>query len=60
MERLFDPFFTTKADGMGLGLSISRSIILAHGGELNAARKDPHGTKMTFSLPAHDPKPCHA
>jgi C4-dicarboxylate-specific signal transduction histidine kinase len=51
MERLFDPFFTTKADGMGLGLSISRGIILAHGGELNAARRDPHGTKMTFSLP---------
>jgi signal transduction histidine kinase len=60
MERLFDAFFTTKADGMGLGLSISRSIIVAHGGELNGARNDPHGTKMTFSLPAHDPKRCPA
>jgi two-component system sensor kinase FixL len=60
MERLFESFFTTKADGMGLGLSISRNIIQAHGGELIVARNDPHGTKMTFSLPAHDPKCCPA
>lgn len=53
MDRLFDAFFTTKPDGMGLGLSISRSIIKAHGGELNAARNGPHGLTMTFSLPAH-------
>jgi C4-dicarboxylate-specific signal transduction histidine kinase len=58
MERLFESFFTTKADGMGLGLSISRNIIQAHDGELIVARNDPHGTKMTFSLPAHDPT-CH-
>jgi C4-dicarboxylate-specific signal transduction histidine kinase len=55
MERLFDAFFTTKPEGMGLGLSISRSIIQAHGGQLNAARNDPHGLTMTFSLPAHGP-----
>jgi signal transduction histidine kinase len=60
MERLFDSFFTTKAEGMGLGLSISRNIIQAHGGELIAARNDPHGTTMTFSLPAHDPHCCPA
>jgi C4-dicarboxylate-specific signal transduction histidine kinase len=53
MDRLFDAFFTTKPDGMGLGLSISRSIIKAHGGELNAARNGAHGLRMTFSLPAH-------
>jgi signal transduction histidine kinase len=51
MDRLFDAFFTTKPDGVGLGLSISRSIIKAHGGELNAARNDPHGLTMTLSLP---------
>jgi len=53
MDRLFDAFFTTKPDGVGLGLSISRSIIKAHGGELSAARNDPHGLTMTFSLPIH-------
>jgi len=53
MDRLFDAFFTTKPDGVGLGLSISRSIIKAHGGELSAARNHPHGLTMTFSLPIH-------
>jgi C4-dicarboxylate-specific signal transduction histidine kinase len=53
MDRLFDAFFTTKPDGVGLGLSISRSIIKAHGGELNAARNDTHGLTVTFSLPIH-------
>jgi C4-dicarboxylate-specific signal transduction histidine kinase len=53
MDRLFDTFFTTKPDGVGLGLSISRSIIKAHGGELNAARNDTHGLTVTFSLPIH-------
>ncbi len=52
MDRLFDAFFSTKPDGMGLGLSISRNIIQAHGGELSAARNVPHGLTMTFSLPA--------
>jgi signal transduction histidine kinase len=51
MDRMFDAFFSTKPDGMGLGLSISRTIIQAHGGELNAARNELHGVTMTFSLP---------
>ena len=53
VDRLFDAFFSTKPDGMGLGLSISRNIIQAHGGELNAARNGMHGLKMTFSLPTN-------
>ncbi|MDB6086520.1 MAG: sensor histidine kinase, partial [Gammaproteobacteria bacterium] len=57
MGRMFDAFFTTKTDGMGLGLSISRRIIRAHGGELNAARNDRHGLTMTFSLPTHGQTP---
>jgi C4-dicarboxylate-specific signal transduction histidine kinase len=50
MDRMFDAFFSTKPDGMGLGLSISRTIIQAHGGELSAARNALHGMTMTFSL----------
>jgi C4-dicarboxylate-specific signal transduction histidine kinase len=57
MDRMFDAFFSTKPDGIGLGLSISRTIIQAHGGELNAARNERHGLTMTFSLPHHGPLP---
>jgi C4-dicarboxylate-specific signal transduction histidine kinase len=57
MDRMFEAFFSTKADGMGLGLWISRSIIQAHGGELSATRNEFHGLTMTFSLPALGPSP---
>ena len=50
-DRVFDPFFTTKAHGMGLGLSICRSVIEAHGGKLSASPRNPFGTSFYLSLP---------
>src|SRR5262249_12475093 len=50
-ERIFQPFFTTKPGGMGMGLSISTSIIEAHGGRLWASPAHPCGTAFHFSLP---------
>jgi signal transduction histidine kinase len=50
-ERIFDPFFTTKAEGMGLGLSISRRIIEDHHGMLWATANEDKGTTIQFSLP---------
>ncbi len=50
-ERLFDPLFTTKDDGLGLGLSISRKIIGAHGGCLWLEKNTTHGAAFTFALP---------
>jgi len=50
-ERIFQPFFTTKAGGIGMGLSISSSIIEAHGGRLWASPAPPCGAAFHFSLP---------
>jgi signal transduction histidine kinase len=58
-DRLFDAFYTTKTGGMGIGLSVSRSIIENHHGRLWATPNETHGASFSFSIPlgsenAHD------
>jgi signal transduction histidine kinase len=52
MDRIFDAFFTTKSHGMGLGLSICRSVVESHGGRLWASPRFPHGSVFYVQLPS--------
>jgi signal transduction histidine kinase len=56
-DRIFESFFTTKPNGMGMGLSICRSIIEAHGGLFWASPNTPHGAVFQFTLPADKTEP---
>jgi C4-dicarboxylate-specific signal transduction histidine kinase len=52
-QRIFEAFMTTKATGMGMGLSICRSIIEAHAGSIWASPSEPHGAAVQFTIPLH-------
>jgi signal transduction histidine kinase len=56
-DRVFDAFFTTKALGMGMGLSICRSIVESHGGRLSVSARTPSGSSFCVQLPSTAPNP---
>ncbi len=59
-ERLFETFYSTKKGGMGIGLSVSRSIVERHHGRLWATANQGHGATFAFSIPGESPAPIDA
>ncbi len=57
IHRIFEPFFTTKSNGTGMGLSICRSVVESHGGQLMASHGHPHGAVFQIVLPIAEPYP---
>ena len=55
-QRVFDPFFTTKSEGLGMGLSICRSIVESHRGRLWLSPRAPHGAAIHFTIPIELPQ----
>jgi signal transduction histidine kinase len=53
VNKMFQPFFTTKSSGMGMGLSICKTIVEAHGGQLTASANNPHGMEFQITLPLY-------
>lgn len=60
LDQIFDPFYTTKTNGLGMGLTISRSIIESHGGRLSASPNPGGGTRFRILLPVSQEKTIHA
>jgi signal transduction histidine kinase len=60
LEKIFDSFYTTKSTGMGMGLSISRSIIQNHQGRLWANANEGHGATFAFCVPCEQSQPSTA